>query len=210
MENLFRFTAILVMCLLPATCSDATEEQADDPMIRAEGHILVFSKTEGFRHDSIEAGQEAIRRLGTGHNIQVQITEDASVFTDESLSGMDAVVFLNTTGEVLNEDQKEAFENYIRNGGGFAGIHSATDTGYEWPWYNGLVGAYFESHPQIQNAVLQVVDTDHAATSMLPERWEREDEWYNFRDMKEDVNVLIKIDTDSYEGSNHPGDHPMS
>lgn len=178
-----------------------------------EGQILIFSKTEGWRHDSIEAGHVAITKLASTNNISVTSTEDASYFTTENLEKYDAVIFLNTTETVFNDNQRGAFKEYIQSGGGFAGIHSASDTEYDWPWYNKLVGAYFESHPNdpnVRDASLIVHDHDHPSTSMLPETWQRADEWYNFQDMNEDVNVLISLDTDSYEGSAHPGNHPVA
>jgi len=175
--------------------------------------ILIFSKTEGWRHDSIEPGRKALISLGNEQGMTVESTEDAGYFTNENLVRYDAVVFLNTSGTIFNDDQRKAFEQYIQNGGGFVGIHSATDTENDWPWYNRLVGAYFLNHPNdpnVRDAVLQVVNSEHPSTAHLPERWERADEWYNFRDMNENVNVLITIDTDSYEGSEHPGKHPLA
>ncbi|MEX0778797.1 MAG: ThuA domain-containing protein [Balneolales bacterium] len=181
------------------------------PENNIEQNILVFSKTEGFRHSSIEAGQAAIQQLGLNNNVNVELTEDASLFNEETLSGLDAVIFLNTTGTVLDDDQKAAFKEFIQNGGGYTGIHSATDTEYDWPWYNGLAGAYFNGHPPgTPNAVLDVVDGSHSTTEMLPARWERVDEWYNFRDINEDINVLINIDKETFEGSKHTGDHPVA
>ncbi len=177
------------------------------------GKILIFSKTEGWRHDSIEAGHEAITNIASSNNVSVTSTEDASYFTIENLLNYDAVLFLNTTETVFNDNQRGAFKEYIQSGGGFVGIHSASDTEYDWPWYNKLVGAYFESHPNnpnVRDASLNVHSHDHLSTSMLPKTWERADEWYNFKDMNENVNVLISLDTDSYEGSAHPGNHPVA
>ena len=112
--------------------------------------VLVFSKTAGFRHDSISDGIAAIQALGRENGFAVEATEDAGRFTDEGLAAYRAVIFLNTTGDVLAADQERAFERYIRGGGGFVGIHSAADTEYDWAWYGDLVGAYFDSHPAIQ------------------------------------------------------------
>ncbi len=114
--------------------------------------VLVFSKTAGFRHDSIPEGVAAIGRLGEQHNFRVDATEDAAVFNDISLSEYRAVVFLSTTGDVLDGSQQAAFEHYIRAGNGYVGVHSATDTEYGWPWYGALVGSYFNSHPVVQTA----------------------------------------------------------
>jgi type 1 glutamine amidotransferase len=175
--------------------------------------ILIFSKTEGWRHDSIGSGREALISLGNTHGVTVETSEDAGVFTHENLARYDTVVFFNTIGTIFTDHQRQAFEEYISNGGGFVGIHSATVTENEWEWYIKLVGANFTNHPDnpnVRDAVLQVVNRSHPATKVLPERWERADEWYNFRDMNKDVNVLITIDTDSYEGSDHPGYHPIA
>ena len=120
--------------------------------------MLVFSKTEGFRHDSIPSGIAAIRQQGTTRGFSVEATEDSNAFTDDSLARFKAVVFLSTTGDVLNPQQQDAFERFIRRGGGFAGVHSASDTEYDWPFYGGLVGAYFAGHPDIQNATVQIED----------------------------------------------------
>ena len=120
--------------------------------------VLVFSKTTGFRHDSIDEGIAAIEQLGEDNDFQVDASEDATLFRDNVLSHYDAVVFLSTTGDPLNDTQQEAFERYIRGGGGYVGVHSATDTEYDWPWYGQLVGAYFKRHPQIQDARVDVRD----------------------------------------------------
>ena len=117
---------------------------------RRTSRVLVFSKTAGFRHDSIPAGIQAIRDLGTANNFAVEATEDATQFTDTNLARFKAVIWLSTTGDVLNAAQQTAFENYIRAGGGYLGVHAAADTEYDWAWYGGLVGAYFASHPAIQ------------------------------------------------------------
>ncbi len=178
-----------------------------------EHNLLVFTKTEGWRHDSIEAGIEAVMKLGQENGFSLTLTEDNSYFTPSNLSRYDAVLFLNTTLTVFDDEHREAFKEYIQNGGGFAGVHSATDTEYDWPWYGELVGAWFDNHPNnpnVREAVIDVVNPDHPATSMLPERWQRSDEWYNFGYMNENVNVLLKLDTDSYSGSDHPGNHPIA
>ncbi|WP_338403968.1 ThuA domain-containing protein [Cellulosimicrobium arenosum] len=173
--------------------------------------VLVFSKTAGFRHGSIPAGIAAIEQLGEDNGFTVTATEDAGAFTDENLSQYEAVVFLSTTGDVLGEDQQAAFEQYVQDGGGYAGIHAASDTEYDWPWYGELVGAYFSAHPQNQDATVKVEDHVHESTAHLPARWERFDEWYNFQSNPRDtVHVLASLDETSYDagsaamGSDHP------
>jgi hypothetical protein len=173
--------------------------------------VLLFSKTAGFRHDSIPAGIAAIRQLGGENHFDVFATEDASIFSDDSLAKFKAVVFFNTSGDVLDTLQQNAFQKFIRSGGGFVGIHSASDTEYEWPWYGELVGAYFQDHPQIQTANVVVVDTVHQSTSHLPSQWTREDEWYNFRtNPSNTAKVLLQVDEGSYSGGTMGDSHPLA
>ena len=173
--------------------------------------VLVFTKTAGFHHDSIPAGIQAIRSLGVHYGFDVDDNTDAAAFTDASLSRYRVVVFLNTTGDVLDLPQQAAFENFIHNGGGFVGIHSAADTEYDWPWYSRLVGAYFVSHPDIQSGTLRVADASHPSTETLPREWIRTDEWYNFREVpRPDVGVLLTIDESTYSGGEMGAYHPIS
>jgi cytochrome c len=174
--------------------------------------ILVFSKTKGYYHESIPSGIAAIQKLGTENGFQVDTTKDASLFTEDNLKRYKSIIFLSTTGDVLNADQQTAMENYIKSGGGFVGVHAAADTEYEWPWYNKLVGAYFKSHPNnpnVRKAVVEVVNKKHPATKGLPERWERSDEWYNYKSINPDLKVLAKLDEKSYEGGENDGNHPI-
>ncbi|UYQ92092.1 ThuA domain-containing protein [Chitinophaga horti] len=177
---------------------------------KAKPRVLVFSKTAGFRHDAIPQGKLALLKLGEENGFAVDTTEDAGKFTPDNLKQYAAIVFLNTTGDILNDGQQAALEQYIRKGGGYAGIHAATDTEYEWPWYNQLVGAYFLSHPAQQTATLKVVNHEHPATKHLPNDWVRKDEWYNFKSIVPGLSVLIKIDESTYEGGKNGDDHPMS
>lgn len=176
----------------------------------SEGRLLIFTKTEGYRHASISDGVKAIRQLAAENRWSAHHTEDAGIFTSDSLNAYRAIIFLNTTGDILNDDQQSSFEAYIQNGGGFVGIHAATDTEYEWPWYGKMVGAYFESHPQIQEARLEVINQNHPSTNSLPEKWIRTDEWYNFKDINPDINVLIQLDESSYEGGENGENHPAA
>ncbi|MEQ9309216.1 MAG: ThuA domain-containing protein [Balneolaceae bacterium] len=174
--------------------------------------VLVFSKTEGFRHSSIPNGIAAIQQLSLDNNFEVDATENASLFTLENLLQYDAVIFLSTTGDVLNSDQQAAFEEYISRGKGYVGIHAASDTEYNWEWYGGLVGAYFESHPPgTPTATIEVADKVHPSTAFLPDYWERTDEWYNFQENpRGDVHVLMTLDESTYAGGNMGYDHPIA
>ncbi|SMC57553.1 ThuA domain-containing protein [Pedobacter africanus] len=180
------------------------------PVTAKKKRILVFSKTAGFYHKSIPAGIAAIQQLGKENDFEVDTTKNAALFTLKNLKKYAAVVFLSTTGDVFNEEQQTAFEQYIKAGGGYAGIHAATDTEYDWPWYGKLAGAWFISHPAQQVATLNVINTKTIATKHLPETWKRKDEWYNFKAINPDLKVLIKIDESSYKGGVNGDNHPMS
>lgn len=178
-------------------------------------NILVFSKTAGFRHESIPAGIEAIKKIGAKNGYHIDATEDASLITEDNLSQYHVVVFLNTTMDILDKTQQNDFERFIQSGGGFVGVHAATDTEYNWPWYNGLVGAYFANHPGNPNVRTAEFDknteyNDHPALDSIPDRFSMTDEFYNFKSMSSDLNVLFRIDETSYEGGTNGDDHPMS
>ncbi len=181
------------------------------PICAQQFKILVFSKTAGFRHSSIEPGIEAIRLLGTDNDFEVDATEDANLFTLENLQQYAAVVFLSTTGDILNTDQQAAFEAYIGQGGGYVGIHAASDTEYSWPWYGDLVGAYFKGHPAIQEATIEVADRVHPSTKFLQEYWVRNDEWYNYQsNPRGQVHILATLDESTYSGGDMGHDHPIA
>ncbi|MEI2272695.1 ThuA domain-containing protein [Sphingobacterium sp. ML3W] len=176
----------------------------------AQKRVLIFSKTQGFRHSSIEKGAQVLKQLLDKEKIASDHSEDAALFTDQDLKKYDAIIFLSTTGNILDETQQEAFVRYIQSGKGFVGIHAATDTEFDWPWYNGLVGAYFTSHPAVQNAKIAIVDRKHIATKHLDPVWWHKDEWYNFKDVKEGLHVLMNLDEKSYNGGKMGDHHPIS
>lgn len=205
--------------------------EARDPSARFR--VLVFSKTAGFRHSSIDEGITALKLLGSQNGFQVDSTEESAMFTDDVLAKYDAVVFLSTTGDVLNDAQQAAFERYIRSGRGYAGIHSATDTEYLWPWYGQLTGGYFRNHPNGLPGMqggrpATVVNEDPAnhSTAHLPARWDRVDEWYSFQTnvnpvvngggvdyspRNSGVHVLLTLDESTYDeadGSDGTGTTP--
>ncbi|TDE55695.1 DUF1080 domain-containing protein [Nonomuraea mesophila] len=180
------------------------------PAEAAAFKVLVFSKTAGFRHDAIPAGIQAIRDLGGAGDFDVDATEDSAAFTTGNLAQYQAVVFLNTTGDVLNGSQQAAFESYVDGGGGYVGVHAAADTEYDWPYYGQLMGAWFSNHPAIQQATVRNEDRAHAATAHLGTSWTRTDEWYNYRsNPRPDVRVLQSLDEGSYSGGSM-GDHPIT
>jgi cytochrome c len=192
----------VLLALATVSCITTSAEST------AQTAVLVFSKTAKFRHESIEPGIEAIRRLGKQHEFSVDATEDASLFNAKNLQRYAAVIFLCTTGDVLDRDQQRALEQYIRAGHGFVGIHSAADTEYDWPWFGQLVGGWFDGHDAIQDA--RVIQTRPFGVASLPDPWVRRDEWYNYKSFVREVNVIFKLDTTTFKGSKHGADHPIS
>jgi PKD repeat protein/type 1 glutamine amidotransferase len=193
----------LTLLAAPASAEAAT---AAEPAFK----VLVFSKTTGFRHDSIPEGIAAVQKLGQENNFAVDTTEDSALFTDQNLAQYQAVVFMSTTGDPLGtQSQKDAFQRYIQRGGGFVGVHAAADSGYNWEWYGKLVGAYFKQHPAIQQAKVKVEDPAHPATKDLPTTWTRTDEWYDYQaNPRGKVHVLTSMDEKSYTGGTMGADHP--
>lgn len=170
--------------------------------------VLVFSKTKGYRHESIEAGKAALADLGAKNGFDVDTTENASFFNDENLKRYQAVIFLSTTMDVLDVVQQADFKRFIEAGGGFVGIHAAADTEYEWPWYGKLLGAYFKSHPKTQEATIRNVKP--FGTNATPDSWTRTDEWYNYKKISPDINVILNLDESSYEGGENGESHPIA
>ncbi|CAG5069042.1 hypothetical protein DYBT9623_01776 [Dyadobacter sp. CECT 9623] len=175
--------------------------------------VLVFSKTASFRHESIKAGNAAIEKMSKEKGFSATFTEDAAQFNEKNLQKFNTVIFLNTTGNVLDDAQQVAFERYIQAGGGYVGIHAATDTEYEWPWYGNLAGAYFLDHPMtpsnVQKGKFIVTEKNHWATQGMPDEFERTDEFYSFKNISPNIKVVLKIDEKSYIGGKNPDFHPM-
>jgi type 1 glutamine amidotransferase len=188
------------------TPTDATQAQDTETL-----SVLVYSKTNGYRHQSIPTGIEALQSMGETHGFEVTATEDSTVFRPNRLAEHDVVVFLSTSGDVLGPAGQDAFRNFVEDGGGYVGIHAAADTEYDWNWYGRLVGAYFEGHPEIQEAAVRVEDGGHPSTHMLPDEWVRRDEWYNYGSTPRDsVRVLLTLDESTYEGGTMGDDHPIA
>lgn len=203
MRKIVCFVCLLFTVVFFSGCSNDADSRK----------VLLFVKTKGYHHESITEGIAAIEKLGKENHFAVKTTDDASLFNDDDLKQYRAVIFLSTTGNILNSDEQVAFQRYIEAGGGFMGIHAAADAEYNWAWYNKLVGAYFKSHPSdpnVRKATVVVKDTANIAMKGLPEKWERTDEWYNYKNIGSDLNVLATLDEDSYEGGENGKDHPIA
>lgn len=190
---------------------------APAPLLGHGAEVLVFSKTAGFRHGSIPAGIQAITELAAEHQLGVTFTEDAAEFVSE-LPNHHVAVFLNTTGDVLDDTQQSAFRSWFESGRGCVGVHAATDTEHDWPWYLEMMGARFLDHPAVQTAEVKFLDRVHPitnvedpATGERVERWSHSDEWYNFTaSPRGRAHVLAVLDESSYSGGKHGDDHPVA
>lgn len=165
----------------------------------ASFRVLVYSEVTNFRHDSIPAGVEAIKKLGAENGFEVEATDDSAVFNDTDLARFQAVVFNNTNSapgseDLLNADERAALQKYVRAGGGWVGLHAASASERDWGWYEGLVGAVFDRHPAVQTGRIKVLDHAHPCTKGLPDLWERTEEWYDWRtDPTSKVHTLAQI-----------------
>ncbi|HEX6213084.1 MAG TPA: ThuA domain-containing protein [Methylomirabilota bacterium] len=199
-------------CLVLGLAAPPAGAAPPDPRFRA----WVFSKVTNYYHESIPAGVAAIERLGGDRGFEVVVSDDPEGFTDERLATFDVVIFNNTNstpekGNLLDDRQRAAFQRYIRAGGGFAGIHSASGTERDWEWYGRLVGAFFKQHPRIQELAVTVEDPTHPSTRSLPRRWVRTEEPYDFLvNPRGRVHVLASFDPESYEGHTMGPDHPIA
>ena len=200
------------MCALPYIAVVSLLAVAPPGNEPAPARVLVFSKTAAYRHDAIATGVTAVRELGAEGGFVADVTEDAATFTPENLARYRAIVFLNSSGDVLDDQQKKAFQGFIHGGGGLAAIHQGVTTLDKWPWYVALVGGVkFGGHPQVQQATCRCEVRDHPATKELPDSFTWTDEWYNYTPRpRSGTHVLITVAEDSYHGGTMGKDHPIS
>ncbi|MGY5851202.1 ThuA domain-containing protein [Salegentibacter sp. F14] len=205
MRNI-KYLAILFFNLLFLTNVIAQQEENKEK----QKEILVFHKAEGFWHKSTPAGHAIIEDLGEENGFKVKETNDSEDFNEDDLKNYELVVFLNTTGDVLNDEEQVAFESYIAEGGSFFGIHAAADTEFKWPWYGELVGAYFANHPEVQRANVIIEMPDHPTVAHLPNPWSRIDEWYNYKNLNPENKILLSLDENTYKGGENGKSHPIA
>lgn len=175
-------------------------------------NVLIFTKTTGYRHSSIEfAVARLVEELGD-LGINADHTEDEQTFRPDSLSRYEGVVWLNTTGEVLDDEGRAAYEAFVRAGGAWIGVHGATITEPNWPFYQELSGAYFAGHPEGEHeATVQIEILSHPTMAGIPFLWKFKDEWYDFVEnpRSKKVTVLATVDEKSYPGGGMGEDHPI-
>ena len=196
------------------------------PQALASPSVLVFSKTNGFRHEEgIEGGARMFKEIARDRSWGLFHTENGAVFNARDLKRFDVVVFLNASGDMLNAEQEEIFQSWMEQGGGWLGIHAAGDSSHlEWQWYrDNLIGADFTAHimgPQFQFADVIVEDQNHPVMASMPDTFQHEEEWYSWAESprKEGFTILATIDENSYtpvakmfgsETDLRMGDHPV-
>lgn len=193
LKNITQLTCFLLLSLTLCILSN-------DTMAQRQFKALLFTKTAGFHHESINEGVDAIRKLAERHFFAVEWQENASVFNDKKLEEFQVVIFLSTTGDILTDEQQKAFEKFIQSGRGFVGIHAAADTEYEWEWYTKLVGRMFHIHPAIQTAVLKVQDPKFPGMERMPSSWYWTDEWYEYGEEKtKGMNYILTVDEKTFD-----------
>ena len=187
------FKTILIVAMLQTLFSVSTSAQ------QKQFKALLVTTTRGWHHESIHAGVLALQDLGRKNFFDVVLWEDPNGFTDKYLEQFQVVIFLCTTGDIFDSVQQKVMERFIKAGKGFVGIHSASDTEYDWDWYTKLVGRMFHIHPVIQTARLDVVDTTFPGLQGFAEHKLWTDEWYQFGPEKiNGLNYILAVDESSY------------
>ncbi len=201
-----KIIALLSLLFLPISAAQAQDN------IR----VLAFSQVEPgiYHHLSNLDGIALIEKLGKQRGWSVDVTHDSGSFNEERLTQYDVVAFINSTGNILNENEEAAFEKFVQNGGGYVGTHSAADTEHGWEWYGKMIGGYFKSHPTVdQVATTHLENKDHPALAHVQETVPILEEWYdytaNVRGMS-GVTVLMTVDESTYEGGITGDDHPIT
>lgn len=209
MKNLLLTITVFTVFLFACTAQDKPE--FEKPI-----NILVFSKTSGFRHESISSGLKMLYDQSRKQNWVITATENAGLFTDAFLANFDVVVFLNPTGDAIDAAGEAAFEKFMNSGKGFVGIHAAADCEYDWQYYDKLLGAHFKTHPPQQEATVVIENTDHPAMKPFKgmKSYTTLDEWYTFKaNPRQNVHVLASLDENSIKKFNNNdfrmGDHPI-
>ncbi len=168
---------------------------------------LLFTKTDGFHHEAINEGVDAVKKMAERNYFTVEWHENASVFNDKKLEEFQVIIFLSTTGNILNDEQQKAMEKFVQAGKGFVGVHSAADTEYDWEWYTKLVGRMFKIHPVIQTATLKLHDAKFPGMERVPATWQWTDEWYEYGEEKiKGLNVLLSVDEKTFDPNVKWGD----
>lgn len=169
----------------------------------AEPRVLVYQKNgKGFVHDNLAASAATIQELGKQNGFGVDVSTNAAVFSDENLKKYRALIFANSNNEAFeNDEQRAAFQRFVRDGGGFMGIHSSTGSERQWIWFQQMQGAKFLRHAPLQKFTVNVIEPSHPSTAHLGGTWAWEDECYFFTNVNSGIKVLLSADTSSLKDS---------
>ena len=199
-------TLLFICCLILAVNLQANNTEDNNPIVK-NTRVLIFTKNglslngeKGFVHKNIPNSIKALKEICKAENIDTDTSEDVSLFTEATLAKYDAIIFSNANNEVFDtEDQKAAFQNYVKGGGGFIAIHSANAVERDWPWYWELVGGKFVRHAPHQKFDVVVVDKNHPSTYFLDKVWKVNDECYFSNNLNPDIKVLLAADLKTVE-----------
>lgn len=202
-----RYIYLVIVLLIISSCKKEEVPGTPPPQPESPSNVLILTETAGFRHSSIDAGVAMFLQHKEAWDITVEVAGDSKRLLS-SMDSIDVLVLLSTTGNYLSNNEQTALQSYVVDGGAILAIHAATDAEYDWPWYRQMLGGQFDNHPAIQEANCTRAIANEL-TNGLPMVWKRTDEWYNFKNLQTDNNVLITIDESSYSGGTNGDDHPM-
>jgi type 1 glutamine amidotransferase len=169
---------------------------------------LLVTTTNGWHHESLHYGVVALKKLAEKNNFDVMLMENPKFINDKNLAAFQVIIFLNTTGDILDTASEKALERFIQSGKGFVGIHSATDTEYDWEWYTKLVGRMFKIHPAIQTAKLQTTQNYFPGLQGFAGNRLWTDEWYEYGPEKTDgLTYILTVDENSYNAKVNWGEN---
>jgi len=201
------FWALAILTAVATACGESTPAS---PGASGPVRVLMVTATSGFRHASIPVARDVMTQLaGSTGAFTVATTDNPADVTAARLAAIDVLMFALTTGELpFDASQRSAILSFVNSGGGFIGVHSATDTLYEWPEYGQLIGAYFNDHPWTEQAAVIVEDATHPSTNTLGSRFLITEEFYRFRtNPRLAAHVLLSLDASSVGAA---GDFPLA
>lgn len=209
MKTVSKLLKFLPVCLVfVSVCFSGLLGAVAFPIKKAKKILIYTHNGEGYVHDNIPSSVAALKKIGESRGYKVIVSDDPAFFTPENIKRIDCIVFSNTNNEAFDtEAQKQVFVDFIRNGGGFVGIHSASGSERQWPWYTEMLGGKFVRHPPLQPFTLKVIDHSHPATQFLADTWEWEDECYYLDHLNPAIRVLLAVDLNSVEDEKK-GEYP--
>jgi len=188
--NRFKFAAAFIIIQLLVSSGTFAQKQFK---------VLMITTTRGWHHESLHAGVVAIQQLAARNSFEVALLEDPNGFTDKYVEQFQAILFLNTSGDIFNAEEQKVMERFIKSGKGFVGIHSASDTEYEWDWYTKMVGRMFHIHPAVQTAKMKILDPKFPGLQGFADGKLWTEEWYEFGPEKvTDLTYILGVDEETY------------